>query len=98
MVLLRCCGGRLGSLLLRLRRTQVRIPDHRVDVHPVVLPVGQALPDEGLGGVRDCRLVGEVDFRGFENDVLFQDGGLGLVVTERLQEQLKTFESLNNSS
>ena len=87
VVLLRCRGGRLGALLLRLRRAQVRVPDHRVDVHPLVLPVSQALSDEGLGGVRHGRLVGEVDLRGFENDVLLQDSGLGLVVTERLQEK-----------
>jgi hypothetical protein len=76
MVLLLLLRRGLSFLLLGLRGTQVGVAHQGVDVHPVLLPVGQALPDEGLGRVRHGRLVGEVDLRRLQNDVLLEDGGL----------------------
>jgi hypothetical protein len=81
----------LSPLLFRLRRAQVWIPGQGVDVHPVLLAVGQALADERLGRVRHGRLVGEVDLGGLQDDVLLQDGGLRLVVAERLQRKKRFF-------
>jgi hypothetical protein len=52
-------------------------------------PVGEALPDEGLGGVGDSRLVGKVNLGGLQNGVLLQDSGLRLVMTERLKQRKK---------
>ena len=85
LLLLGSCRSGLRLLLFGLRRAEVRVPDHRVHVHSVVFPVSQALPDEDLGGVGHGGFVGEVDLGGFEDDVLFEDGGLRLVVAERLE-------------
>ena len=59
------------------------------DFFVTVKPVGEALPDEGLGGVGDSRLVGEVNLGGLQNGVLLQDSGLRLVMTERLKQRKK---------
>ena len=85
VLLLRCCRGRLGSLLLRLRGAEIRVPDQGVDIDPLVLAVSQALSDEDFGSVRNGRLVGKVDLSGLENGVLLQDGGLRLVVAKGLK-------------
>lgn len=84
-------SGRLGSclcslklLLLGLRWTEVWIFDHGGHVHPIVLSVGQTSPDEVLGLLTDCRTIGELDVRGFEDNIFFQDCGLRLVMTKGL--------------
>jgi hypothetical protein len=87
LLLLGSCRRCLGLLLFGLRRAEVGVPHHGVHVHPVVFPVSQTLPDEDLGGVGDGRLVGKVYLGGLEDDVLFEDGGLRLVVAERLEKQ-----------
>ena len=53
-----------------LGRTEVWVLDHLVDVHPVVLPVGQAPPDEVLGLDGDGGLGGEVGVGRLQDDVL----------------------------
>ena len=85
MLLLLGSDGRSRFLLFRLGWTQVGVLDHGVNVHAVVLAIGQTLPDEYFGSVRHRRLVGEVNLCRLQDDVLLQDGGLRLVVAERLK-------------
>ena len=59
-----------------------------MDVHPVVFPVGQAPPDEVLGLDGDGGLGGEVGVGRLQDDVLLEDRGLTLVVTERLRRKI----------
>ena len=85
LLLLLGSDGRSRFLLFRLGWTQVGVFDHGVNVHAVVLAIGQTLPDEYFSGVRHRRLVGEVNLCRLQDDVLLQDGGLRLVVAERLK-------------
>ena len=87
LLLLLLCGGLLRGqlLLLGLGRAEVGVLDRLLDVHAVVLPVGEAAPDEVLGLVADGRLRGELHLRRLQDDVLLQDRRLRLVVSERLK-------------
>ena len=90
LLLLLLLRGRLLSgqlLLLGLRRAEVGVLDGLLHVHPVVLPVGEAPPDEVLGLVADGRLGGELHLGRLQDDVLLEDRRLGLVVTERLKKK-----------
>ena len=79
----RLLGGQL--LLLGLRRAEVGVLDRLLHIHPIVLPVGEAPPDEVLGLVADGRLRGELHFGRLQDDVLLEDRRLGLIVSERLK-------------
>ena len=87
LLLLLLGGGLLRGqlLLLGLWRAEVGVLDRLLDVHAVVLPVGEAAPDEVLGLVADGRLRGELHLGRLQDDVLLQDRRLRLVVTERLK-------------
>ena len=87
LLLLLLGGGLLRGqlLLLGLGRAEVGVLDRLLDVHAVVLPVGEAAPDEVLGLVADGRLRGELHLRRLQDDVLLQDRRLRLVVSERLK-------------
>ena len=91
LLLLSCKRCRLSLLLLCLRWTKVRVFDQGVHIHPLILPVGEAFSYEGLGCVRHSRLVGEMDLCGLQDDVLFQNGSLRLVVAKRLKVKKKFF-------
>ena len=88
LLLLLCCRCLLGScslrLLLSLGWTKVSVLHHLVNVHAVVLTVSQTPTDEVLGIRGYCRLGREGWIRGFQDDVLFQDCRLALIVPERL--------------
>ena len=87
LLLLLLCGGLLRGqlLLLGLGRAEVGVLDRLLDVHAVVLPVGEAAPDEVLGLVADGRLRGKLHLGCLQDDVLLQDRRLRLVVSERLK-------------
>ena len=90
LLLLLLLRGRLLSgkfLLLGLRRAEVGVLDGLLHVHTVVLPVGEAPPDEVLGLVADGRLGGELHLGRLQDDVLLEDRRLGLVVSERLKKK-----------
>ena len=87
LLLCRLGCGRPLRLLFGLGRAEVRVLDHLVDVHAVVLAVSQAPPDEVLRLEGDRRLRGEVGVGSLQDDVLLQDGRLALVVPERLKRK-----------
>jgi hypothetical protein len=96
VLLLLLLGSNGGSrfLLFCLRWTQVGVLDHGVHIHAVILSIGQTLPNEYFCGVRHCRLVGKVNLRCLQNDVLLQNGGLRLVVAKWLKLRKLNFKLL----
>merc|ERR1719431_1524084 len=74
----------LLSCRLRDGGTKVDLLEHQPYVHPLVLAIAQASPDEVLRLSRDGGFVWELDVAGLEDGVLLEDGGLALVVSKGL--------------
>ena len=81
------CEHYLHFLLFCLRWAHVGVFDHFHDIHTVIFTIGKTSTNEIFGLGRYCRLIRKLDICCFQNNIFFQDGCLGLIMTKRLKNK-----------